>query len=272
MKVDKGEIHGLVGKNGAGKSTFVNIITGLVDNYKGDVLLEGENINGESVFSRQKRGLFIVPQHMVIVNEFTVAENIFIGVWPKTKAKLIDWRSIYRIAEAVLKLYGLNIDPRQKASTLSLVDRRKLNIVRALFSNAKLIILDEPTTSLTKEERTNLFDFIKNLREKGTSFIFISHYLDEVLKLCDKITILRDGTAYSFDMSTEKNERELSTKMLGDSVELFYRKKVEDFEDSNKVPFTCKNLKAPHVHQISFELNKGDIVGFVGFLVPARGR
>lgn len=266
MVIEKGEIHGLVGKNGAGKSTFVNIVTGLIDNYLGDVIFEGENINEYNVLKRQEKGLFIVPQHTAIINEFSVAENIFIGVWPKTKANFVDWNHIYETAKTVLQQYGLDIDSRMKASKLNLVDRRKLNIVRALFSESKLIILDEPTTSLTTEERNNLFDFVNEMSEKGTSFIFISHYLDEVLKLCDKITIFKDGYATSLDLKTEKNEMDLSAKMLGESVELFKRDKKSDFSE---VAFSCKGIRAFRVDDVSFEINKGDIIGFVGF--PGSG-
>ncbi len=266
MSIEKGEIHGLVGKNGAGKSTFVNIVTGLIDNYEGQVVFENENINEYNVLKRQEKGLFIVPQHTAIVNEFSVAENIFIGVWPRTKAKLVDWNNIYETAGKVLSQYGLDIDPKTKAAKLSLVDRRKLNIVRALFSEAKLIILDEPTTSLTTEERNNLFDFVNKMSAKGTSFIFISHYLDEVLKLCDKITIFKDGFATSLDLKTEKNEMDLSAKMLGDSVELFKRKKEKEHSD---IAFACKDIHAFRVDNVSFEIKKGDIVGFVGF--PGSG-
>lgn len=263
MQIKKGEVHGLVGKNGAGKSTFVNIITGLVDTYEGDVIFKGENINANNVSVRQQKGLFIVPQHTAIVNEFTVAENIFIGLWPKTKNKMVDWKSINKEAANIFKSYGFNVNPKTKASQLSLVDRRKLNILRALFSEADLIILDEPTTSLTKEERTNLFDFINEIKDKGTSFIFISHYLDEVLDLCDSITVLKDGYSTSLDFETEKNEDKLSEKMVGKNIELYNRTRIEVYDE---IMFSCQEIQVPYVNKVSFDIHKGEIIGFVGFI------
>lgn len=264
FQVEKGEIHGLVGKNGAGKSTFVNIITGLINDYQGEVYFEGRNIDKESVLHRQKSGLFLVPQHSSIVTEFSVAENIFIGIWPKKKNGAVDRKKMNEMAKEVLEIYGLDISPQTKAGKLSLVEQRKLNIIRALFSEAKLIILDEPTTSLTKEERTNLFQFIEDMSMKGVSFIFISHYLDEVLKICRNITIFKDGRAGSLSLKEQRTEMELSKLIIGSSVDLFQREKNLNHSD-NSYTLKCTNIKADCVDDISIELYPGKILGFVGF-------
>lgn len=264
FQVEKGEIHGLVGKNGAGKSTFVNIITGLISDYQGEVYFEGRNIDKESVLHRQKSGLFLVPQHSSIVTEFSVAENIFIGVWPKKKNGTVDTKKMNELAKEVLEIYGLDISPQTKAGRLSLVEQRKLNIIRALFSEAKLIILDEPTTSLTKEERSNLFQFIEDMSRKGVSFIFISHYLDEVLKICRNITIFKDGRAGSLSLKEQRTEMELSKLIIGSSVDLFQREK--NLKASNgRYTLKCSNIKADCVDDISMEMYPGKILGFVGF-------
>ena len=264
FQVEKGEIHGLVGKNGAGKSTFVNIITGLISDYQGEVYFEGRNIDKESVLHRQKSGLFLVPQHSSIVTEFSVVENIFIGVWPNTKNRTVDTKKMNELAKEVLEIYGLDISPQTKAGRLSLVEQRKLNIIRALFSEAKLIILDEPTTSLTKEERSNLFQFIEDMSRKGVSFIFISHYLDEVLKICRNITIFKDGRAGSLSLKEQRTEMELSKLIIGSSVDLFQREK--NLKASNgRYTLKCSNIKADCVDDISMEMYPGKILGFVGF-------
>lgn len=265
FSLGQGEIHGLVGKNGAGKSTFVNIVTGVIADYSGQVVFNGQNVDGESVLSRQKKGMFLVPQHSSIIPEFSVAENIYLGVWPRNKTG-IDWPSMLGGARRELERYGLDVDPRTKSGKLNLVDRRKLNIVRALFSEAKMIILDEPTTSLTTEERDNLFSFIKELSRRGVSFIFISHYLDEVVKLCDHITVFKDG--YGSALSTEeRNEASVSQRMLGESVELYAG-------SSRKSPgmqtgFKCEKLHAPLVDGVDLDIKRGEVVGFVGF--PGSG-
>lgn len=274
LSVGIGEIHGLVGKNGAGKSTFVNIVTGLIEEYQGEVFFEGKNIDKESVLSRQKSGLFLVPQHSSTIMEFTVAENIFIGIWPKKRNGTIDRKRMNQESYKILKAYGLNVDPGIKASGLTLVERRKLNIVRALFSEAKLIILDEPTTSLTKEERNNLFQFIRDLSKKGVSFLFISHYLDEVLKICDKITVFKDGYAEAVDLEVKKNERYLSKMMLGESVELFIRERHpasldENQKEHTKTVFEFRDLTSQDINSISMKMKEGEIKGFVGF--PGSG-
>lgn len=264
FQIKEGDIHGLVGKNGAGKSTFVNIITGLISEYQGEVFFEGKNIDRESVLSRQKAGLFLVPQHSSIVTEFSVAENIFIGIWPKKKSGTVDRKAMNTMAEEVLKTYGLSVSPTIKAGKLSLVEQRKLNIIRALFSDAKLVILDEPTTSLTKEERTNLFQFIISLSKKGVSFIFISHYLDEVLKICNVITVFKDGHADSSGLDEEKTERELSELIVGKSVELFQRdKNLKKLEHACTIE--CRKLSAAYVDEVSVKLYPGKVLGFVGF-------
>lgn len=263
FQVEKGEIHGLVGKNGAGKSTFVNIITGLITGYEGEVYFEGRNIDKESVLHRQKSGLFLVPQHSSIVTEFSVAENIFIGVWPR-KNGMVDRKKMNNMASEVLEIYGLHVAPETKAGRLSLVEQRKLNIIRALFSEAKLIILDEPTTSLTKEERNNLFQFIEELSAKGVSFIFISHYLDEVLKICNNITVFKDGYAGSISLKEGKTELELSKMIIGESVDLFQREKNLE-KPSQKCTLECCGLKADCVDQVSMKMYPGKVLGFVGF-------
>lgn len=264
FQVEEGEIHGLVGKNGAGKSTFVNIITGLIEDYQGEVIFEGRNIDKESVLHRQKSGLFLVPQHSSIVTEFSVAENIFIGVWPKKKNGTVDRRKMNDMAEEVLDVYGLHVSPQTKAGKLSLVEQRKLNIIRALFSEAKLIILDEPTTSLTKEERNNLFQFIEEMSAKGVSFIFISHYLDEVLKICSNITVFKDGYAGSISLKEGKTELELSKMIIGESVDLFCRKKNLK-QPQGPCTIECRELVADGVDHVSMKMYPGKVVGFVGF-------
>ena len=168
------------------------------------------------------------------------------------------------MAEEVLKVYGLRVSAQTKAGKLSLVEQRKLNIIRALFSEAKLIILDEPTTSLTKEERNNLFQFIEELSKKGVSFIFISHYLDEVLKICSNITVFKDGYAGSLRLKEERTELELSKMIVGESVDLFSRKKnVKPPE--GPCTLECRDLQAECVDHVSMKMYPGKVVGFVGF-------
>ena len=191
VTIHKGTVHSLVGRNGAGKSTLVNIIAGLYPQTAGDVFLDGEEISGLDIRQRMAKGIRIVTQHASVIRELSVAENIFLGLWPKKKGAGIDWKTMFDMAKRELEDYGLDLDPKTQVKYLNPVEQRKLNIVRALYGGAKLIILDEPTTSLTSTDRDELFDFVTSLKKTGVSFILITHYLEEVLNMSDEISVLR---------------------------------------------------------------------------------
>lgn len=268
LEVKKGEIHALVGKNGAGKTTLVKIISGVITEYDGNVIFDGENINKLSVIERQKRGIYVVPQHASVIPEFSVAENIVLGTWPRNEAGFVDWKEVYRIAENALQKYGLDFDPEMKVKDLTLVDQRKLNVVRALFSQAKLVILDEPTTALSAEERDSLFEFIRIQKKSGTSFILISHYLEEVLELSDTITVNRDGRSYTGYKKGEVDEKTLSQLIVGESVELLVRSE-ENRKKHKEIALRCENIEGPGLKNISFQVGKGEVLGIIGF--PGSG-
>lgn len=268
LEVGHGEIHGLVGKNGAGKTTLVKIISGVLTDYEGDVLFNDKNINHLSVIERQQEGIYVVPQHAAIIPEFSIAENIFLGTWPRDRLGQVNWKELYGNAAKALAEYGLSYDPAMKGKKLSLVEQRKLNIVRALFSKAKLVILDEPTTALSAEERDSLFDFIEELRKEGTSFILISHYLEEILKLCDTITVNRDGQCYTGYKKGEVDEETLSTLIVGKNIELSSRPEEERMKKKEPL-LVCENISGKGMQGISFEAGKGEVLGLVGF--PGSG-
>ncbi len=183
FNIAKGSIHSLLGRNGAGKSTVVNIIAGIYAQSSGNVLLEGRDITSLSVSERQRIGIKIVPQHASVVPNLTVGENVFMGVWPRSRSGFVDWTSLHREAAVELARYKLSVSTRVKVGSLNGVDQRKVNIIRAMHGGAKLIILDEPTTALSSDERQELFAFVNELKAQGTAFIFISHYLQEVVEL-----------------------------------------------------------------------------------------
>jgi len=267
LVVGHGEIHGLVGKNGAGKSTLVNIISGVLKSDKGTVTFNQQVINRYSVLERQELGIYVVPQHATIIPEFSVAENLFLGIWPRKKTGFVEWKPIFERAAQELAEYGLHIDPKMKAKDLSLVDQRKLNIVRALFSKAKLIVLDEPTTALSADERNSLFEFVLKLKRQGTSFIFISHYLEEILKLSDRLTVIRDGQSFTGYSTDSIDERELSNLIVGEDVELCMRSKPLGGE--NIPVLECRDIIGIDMDGVSFRLNRGEILGLIGF--PGSG-
>lgn len=268
IQIKPGMIHSLLGRNGAGKSTLVNIIAGVYPQTGGEIFFEGQNIQNLNIFNRQKLGIRLVPQHENSFPDLTVAENIFVGMLPKAKSGLIDWKTMNETAKKELVEYGLNIEPTEMVRNLSSIDARKLNIIRAMHGGAKLIILDEPTTALTNKERNELFAFIRNLKEEGTAFIFISHYLGEVRELSDEITVLRDGCMYPVENPKEATEDHLSRLVAGEEVQLARRKRKTEYADQDKL-FECRNLTGKCLKNVSMDLYRGEILGIVGF--PGSG-
>lgn len=266
LEVGRGEIHSLLGRNGAGKSTLVNIVSGIYPPTTGEVSFEGRNIADLNIFARQELGIRLVPQHENSFPDLSVAENIFSGVLPR-RAGLVDWTHIYQKAAEELTAYGLSVDARTKVRELSSIDARKLNIIRAMHTGAKLIILDEPTTALTNRERTELFAFVRDLQANGTAFIFISHYLGEVLELSDAITVLRDGMMFPVEDPKKASETHLANLVAGEEVELTRR--PEDVPDAKEPFLEIDDLHSKDLHGVSIAVNRGEILGVVGF--PGSG-
>lgn len=266
--IKEGTIHSLLGRNGAGKSTVVNIISGIHKQNSGSVTLEGKDITSYSVFERQEMGIKLVPQHASIVPDLTVGENIFMGIWPKKKNGFVDWHQLFTQAKLKVDNYGLDVDPKAKVSSLNAVDQRKVNIIRAMNGGAKLIILDEPTTALSSVERQELFVFVNELKAKGTAFIFISHYLQEVVDLSDDVTVIRDGMSFSGLDGEGFNEEKLASLIAGEEVELINREKLSHKSDK-KLLLECNHLSGKILQDVSVNLYEGEITGLVGF--PGSG-
>lgn len=268
IQIKSGMIHSFLGRNGAGKSTLVNIIAGVYPQTSGEVFFEGENVKNLNIFKRQELGIRLVPQHENSFPDLTVAENIFVGLLPKSKRGMVDWKAMNKAAGEELAGYGLDISPAEMVRNLRSIDVRKLNIIRAMHKGAKLIILDEPTTALTNRERDELFAFIRKLKEGGIAFIFISHYLGEVKELSDEITVLRDGCMYPVENPKEVTEEYLSRLVAGEKVQLTQRQNKTDFDDENKL-FECRHLTAKGLDDVSVDIYRGEILGIIGF--PGSG-
>lgn len=267
LVVRAGEIHSLLGRNGAGKSTLVNVIAGIYPPSSGQVLFEGRDIGQLNIFQRQGLGIRLVPQHENSFPHLTVAENIFVGVLP-TKNGLVDWKHINAVAAEELLEYGLHVDPMTKVAQLSSIDARKLNIIRAMHSGAKLIILDEPTTALTSREREELFTFVTALQKQGTAFVFISHYLGEVLELSDDITVLRDGLMFPAGNVEEASEAHLASLVAGQEVQLTVREHKAPAEVPD-VLLDVRDISNTQLQSVSIGIRRGEVLGVVGF--PGSG-
>ncbi|MGI4799140.1 MAG: sugar ABC transporter ATP-binding protein, partial [Janthinobacterium lividum] len=232
----------------------------------GRILFDGREVHGCDVKAMEQHGVFLVRQEPMIVEQMSIGENLLLGRWPALKGGFIDWKQLRQKAREMLE--GLALDPDALAGTLGAVDRRKLNILRALFSGGRLIILDEPTTSLTMADRTVLFDFMRNLRSRGITFIFISHYNEEILDICDAVTVLRDGSvAGGSDGMAGMSSEYLSELVLGRGLQLFRRDR--DHDRSNVVGLEVEGVMTPTVRVDRFSIAAGEVVGFAG--LPGSG-
>lgn len=263
--VRRGTIHGLLGENGAGKSTLVGVISGHKTRSSGEIWFDGQRIDASDVRQMEEAGVFLVTQEPMIIDHVSAAENLMLGIWPE-RGGFVQWRKLR--ADAARMLVDTDIDPDARAGTLDAVARRKLNILRAMFSGGKLIILDEPTAALTVEDRKQLFDFMRRLKEDGVTFIFISHYNDEILDICDAVSVLRDGElAGGSDDVASLTSEQLSELVLGRGLKLFQREQ----RDLNKTPvaITIENVRSARTDLDRLEIHEGEILGFTG--LPGAG-
>lgn len=264
-EIRRGSIHGLLGENGAGKSTLVGIISGQVTPSSGRVVLNGRALEGIDVKAMERAGVFLVTQEPMIIDNMTAAENLMLGVWPLRNG-LVDWKTLG--ADAARMLAGTGIAADALAGRLDAVARRKLNILRAMFSGGTVIILDEPTASLTVVDRRQLFEFMARLRAEGVTFIFISHYNDEILEICDAVTVLRDGrlAGRSSDIPGLSSQA-LTQLVIGHGIDLFQRQRRSYADQLPAV--ALRALRGKDLALERLEIGPGEVIGFTG--LPGAG-
>lgn len=269
LEIRKGEIHALVGENGAGKSTLIKCLAGIYQRDEGEVFFEGKKTNLSSFEEAKALGIAVIHQELSIVPHMTVAENIFLGRFPlKKNSFLIDENEMINKASALLKRFDLNyVQPGKRVRTLSVGQQQMVEICRALALNAKLLIMDEPTASLASKETELLLKIMRNLKEKGVSILFVSHKLEEIYRVCDRITVFRDGEFIGTKRTDDLPYNELITMMVGREITEIYPKRKNK---SGDVIFQVKNINAAAVHGVSFDLRKGEILGFYGLVGSGR--
>ena len=262
-----GEVHALVGENGAGKSTLIKIITGLYRPDGGEIILEGKRVFFTSTFQSQQSGISVIYQEFNLIPDLSVAENIFVGREPKTFAKMfINWRRLNSRAKKILASLDIDIDPRKYVADLSVAERQMVEIAKALSVDAKLIIMDEPTATLTEREVVKLFEIIQELQKKGVSIIYISHRLEEAFKLSDRITVLRDGKKIGTKKTQETDQDEIVSMMVGKVVKDYFAGKRTEEKEKEVILEIQDFTIADHVYDINFKLHRGEILGFAGVL------
>ena len=268
FSVRKGTVHALCGENGAGKSTLMKIIMGLYKADKGQIYIDEEPVVIRSPIQAMEMGISMIAQELNYVSELSVEENLFLGRLPVTKYGKVDWKKVRREAKQFLTDEGLSYAPDQKLKTLTVSDIQMLEIIKAITNNAQIIIMDEPTSSITEREVGLLFEKIAELKKKGVAIIYISHKMDEVFQIADDITVLRDGSVVSTDRAEDIDMDTVIARMVGRKIENVYPK-----ED---IPVGSMALEVEHLtkdglfEDISFHVKKGEIVGFAGLVGAGR--
>lgn len=266
FEVQKGEIHALMGENGAGKSTLMKILFGVESMDAGEIIFEGNNISNVTPREIIESGIGMVHQHFMLVDSLKVFENVIIGMEPR-KGITTDRKTAIELVEKLSKTYNLNVDPNKTVRDLSVGLKQKVELIKVLARNAKLLILDEPTAVLTPQETQELFDQLLLLRESGHTIIFISHKIKEVKQICDRITVLRRGEVIGTIDAKTTSEEEISKFMVGRDVILKVDKSDRISDDTIlevKKLNVFDKFRRNVVKEVSFEVRKGQILGIAG--------
>lgn len=271
LTVNKGEIHALMGENGAGKSTLIKVLTGIYRKNGGTICFDGEEINARTPIEANEKGISTIYQELNLVLFQTVYENLFLGREPRTKFGSIDRKAMISEAKRILEELGIEIDVTRPLKNYSTAIQQMVAIARAVSINAKLVIMDEPTSSLDTHEVQVLFRIIRQLKSKGISVIFISHKLDEIFEICDRLTVFKDGEYVGDYDIGELNQLKLISLMVGkDTVELERNKQGYEFANA-KVIAEMKDIRqGMRLNGINIEIKQGEVVGLAGLLGSGR--
>jgi ribose transport system ATP-binding protein len=263
IDVRRGTVHGIVGENGAGKSTLMKILSGVYQKDSGTVIFDGQTIEETTPQESMHRGLAIIYQELNLVNTMSVGENVFLGRFKEMRGM----RGTHAKAKELLESIGCRINTTTLVSELSVSEKQMVEIAKALSFKSKLIIMDEPSSSLTGEEMIELVKIIHQLKAQGISIIYISHKLDEIFEFCDIVSVMRDGHMIDTKLKTDFTRDELITKMVGRTIENEYPDRPHCSGDTL---MEVQSINTHKLHDVSFTLKKGEILGFVGLVGAGR--
>ena len=264
-----GEIHGLVGENGAGKSTTMKIIAGVYSDYEGEMRVDGKLVHFRSARDALAAGIGMVHQELSTIPDLTVAENVFLGHQPLTRFGTIDWAQINREAARLISSLGLDIDPKTTMGSLPVGLQQLVELSRVLFSGAKTVILDEPTSALSPPEVKRLFDVLRKIKAEGRGIVFISHFLDDVLEISDTVTIFRNGKKVATEPAASLTKDAVISHMIGrGSIGMHMGESAELIsEDTRPIVLAADAIgDGKTLHNISLKLRAGEITGVYGFM------
>ncbi|GGB93731.1 sugar ABC transporter ATP-binding protein [Dyadobacter sediminis] len=274
LDLKKGEVHALMGENGAGKSTFMKILIGLLAADSGEIIFEGSHLENSNVSDTLKKGISMIHQEMLVIPELTVAQNIFLGREKEVTRKSgwpslwLDDSEINRKAAELLKQMGVSIDPEARMKFLSVAQMQMVEIAKAISNNAKVIIMDEPTSAISDREVATLFGIIRELKAREVSIIYISHKMDEIFEISDTITVLRDGKYIATKAASELDNNSLIAMMVGREISQMF---PENAGNHGEVVLSVQNLSSKgKFSDIHFQVRSGEILGLAGLMGAGR--
>ncbi|RHO89693.1 sugar ABC transporter ATP-binding protein [Ruminococcus sp. AF41-9] len=266
--LESGEVHALMGENGAGKSTLMKILTGVYTKDAGTVLVDGKEVNYKNPQEAEKAGIVFIYQELNVMFDLTVEENLFMGKEIHGKLGICDRKAMQKKAREALNTLGVDISPKTVMSELSVGQQQMVEICKALMADAKVIIMDEPTAALTQSETVALFKVIESLRKKGVSMVYISHRMEEIFELCDRITVLRDGSYIGVKNIPETNMNEIVKMMIG--REIGERYPSRDVKIGKEVLKVKGLTRKGTFHDVSFSVRAGEVLGVSGLMGAGR--
>ncbi|MCU6736385.1 sugar ABC transporter ATP-binding protein [Diplocloster agilis] len=268
ITVNSGEILGLLGENGAGKSTLLNVLSGIYQPDEGEIRVRGQSVKMQGVNDAFELGIAIVHQELKLHSNMSVAENIYMGRLPKNRLGTVQYKKLYQQVEELLSAYGLKLNPHKEVRLLSIAEQQLTEIAKVLSYNAKVILMDEPTSSLTTEETQNLFRTMEVLKKKGVGIVFISHKLEEIAECCDRVQVLRDGQDMGEKPVKEVSENELIRMMVGREISQRFPAKTNS---PGEPLLEVRNLnRGKYVKDVSFTVRRGEVFGIAGLVGAGR--
>lgn len=276
LAYEKGEVHAMVGENGAGKTTLMRVITGIYAQDEGSILFEGEKVKFHTTRESQDKGIAIIHQELNMPVNLSIAEYMFLGRMPATRLGIIKRGEAEKRCTELLRSVEIERDPGTKISELTVAEQQLVEIARALSLNSKLIIMDEPTSALNNNETANLFKIIRSLRQQEVAIIYISHKMDEIFDITDRITVMRDGRVIDTRLTRDFTHKEIVVMMTGKDLsdDYFAREGAATPSDHGKETpiLSVRNISssARNLRQVSFDLYKGEVLGIAGLLGAGR--
>ncbi|NLJ41314.1 MAG: sugar ABC transporter ATP-binding protein [Clostridiales bacterium] len=266
FSVELGKVIALVGENGAGKSTLMKILAGVYEKDQGEIFIEGNLVDIQDPLSARNLGVRVIYQELMDIGNMDIAENIFIGR-EKRKGIFVDKNAMHEEAKGLLKRVALNVDTRTQVAKLSIAQRQMLEVAKALSLDAKVIIMDEPTSSLTETETKVLFGIIQRLKEDNVAVIFISHRMEEIVHISDEVAVLRDGKMVGKLAKEEIEEQRIINMMVGREISDIFAKEDAEITD---IALEVKDLNTDFLKDINFHVRKGEVLGFAGLVGAGR--